>query len=357
MILLIVTWIIGNGFDLTVGLRTQYKEFLDRVYFNRDEFAQSRKKLESIVGMRDEWNDGAWSDLEALLGEATQGFQADDGQFNIIFEEMQRAFVDYVNSEQKRLPDVLPAELVEEFWKSICDFPKRLTAVDQELLPVSETYPHNIGYRFICLNYTTVFDRFLESAKVEHSPFRRRSAGVNGVTDDAGEPLHLHGIIKEDIGREIIFGVASADKLVNQDFAKSVSQTELWVKPNKNYSIYGNEKSGRARGFIDATDVFCIFGSSLGESDAYIWKMIGNRMKNDSSTRVVLFDYSLPDRFGQESFRYQTRRDELRGSFLEKAGLSRVGEGDNGSQNDYASRIIAAPSKTVFNIGMLSDSE
>lgn len=352
-----MTWIIGNGFDLTVGLRTQYKEFLDRVYFARDKYAQSREKLEGIVGKRCDWHDTAWSDLEALLGKATRGFQADDDEFDLIFEEMQQAFVDYVNAEQKRLPDILPTELVEEFWDSVCAFPKRLVEVDQESLPVSDGYSGNIGYRFISLNYTTVFDRFLESAREAHSPFRSRVVGVRNYVDDAEKPLHLHGMIEGDEPRNIIFGVASAEMLANQEFAQSARQTELWVKLNKNHSLFGNNKSARAKSVIDSSGVICIFGSSLGDSDAYIWEMIGARLKSDSSAMVVLFDYSLPDRYGQEGLRYQTRRDELRREFLRKAGLDITSKDSVDSQDDYSSRIITVPPKAVFNIRMLSDSE
>lgn len=311
--------------------------------------------LEDIVGKRKDWKDDAWSDLEALLGKATTGFKVDDEEFDLIFEEMQQAFVGFADTEQKKLPNALPEELVEEFWSSICDFPKRLAAADQALLPANDSLLTNIHYKFISLNYTTVFDKFLESAKRSHEPFRRRPIGNAVYVDNAGDPLHLRGIIEEDEHPEIVFGVARPENLANHDFANSSQETELWVKSNKNHSIYGNKKNGSAKAIVDGTDVFCIFGCSLGESDAYIWEMIGNRLTANPSVYVVLFDYSLPDRFGQESRRYQKRRDELRDDFLRKVNLVTGDERDDATRESFASRIITVPSKTVFNVSLLSD--
>lgn len=268
---------------------------------------------------------------------------------------MQRAFVGFVDSEQHKLPDALPDEAVEEFWRSTCDFPGRLTAADQALLPASDSVLANISYQFISLNYTTVFDRFLDSAKHSHEPFLRRAIGNVAYVDNAGDVLHLHGIIEEGMGQEIVSGVARSENLANREFANSPQETELWVKSNKNRSIYGNNKNNNSKAIINSTDVFCIFGCSLGNSDSYIWEMVGHRLRGSTSASVVLFDYSLPDRFGQESRKYQRRRDELREDFLQKANLATGDEKDGEAREDFASRIITTPSKTVFNVNLLSD--
>lgn len=69
-----ITWIIGNGFDVNLGLHTGYKYFVQNVYLAEDEgkYPPNKKRLIEAVGKSDGWNDSEdrWADLETLLGNA-----------------------------------------------------------------------------------------------------------------------------------------------------------------------------------------------------------------------------------------------------------------------------------------------
>lgn len=56
----------------------------------------------------------------------------------------------------------------------------------------------------------------------------------------------------------------------------------------------------------------------------------------------------LSDRCGLGSLRYQMGRNELNSNLSRTAGLAIASEGFDGTQNDYASRTIAVPSKGIL---------
>lgn len=338
-----VVWIIGNGFDLNLGLKTDYRSFLEKAYFLDKSSEKHREQLTDVINKNLQENkDNHWSDLEILLGEATTGYQLEDETFYETFEEMQRLFIDYVNSEQLRLPNEIPSDAITELWDSICNFPTRLTYVDQKTLILKKSIESSISYNFINLNYTRSFDRFLKSASKEHSPFNSRSIGNYSYSDTVKEPVHIHGSIENGSGVEIIFGVASSSQIKNKLFAEDTSFKEMWIKEEKNYTIYGNSKTEIMRQLLTNADVFCIYGSSLGDTDNYIWETIGKRLVTAEHTNLVLFEHTLPNRNGQHARRYQKQRDFILNHFKSVSNIA------NDVFDTIRPRIILSPSKDIF---------
>ena len=161
-----VLWIIGNGFDLNLGLDTGYRSFLDRAYSRDETEAERRGKLEGIVGAElSDPQSNRWSDLEMLLADATEGYPPESDDFDYTFEGIQRLFVDYVASEERRIPDAFEDAVIEEFWDTITHFHRRLTERDRSRLLMSDPGQESIEYLFMTLNYTRVFDRLLDHAE------------------------------------------------------------------------------------------------------------------------------------------------------------------------------------------------
>lgn len=58
--------VIGNGFDLDLGLKTSYKDFINEVYLNQDESKreQTNQLIDAILA---KYKDAGWIDIEAFL--------------------------------------------------------------------------------------------------------------------------------------------------------------------------------------------------------------------------------------------------------------------------------------------------
>ena len=333
-------WVIGNGFDLNLGLKTGYSDFLRSDLFLSDDFSEQRNSLCRNVGDVEDCGNH-WSDLEMLLGMSTRYYSADDDTFAEIFEQIQRRFVEYVSRQIEMFSAEISEKDIQEFWQSICRFYDRIPAMDREKLRLKESVRGSIHHKFISLNYSDTFDRFVAAAKKKHAPFDSRTVAGMTYSDRADAPFHLHGTL-ENGGSEIVFGVSFPEQMDNQEFAADEGSCELWVKSQKNGSLFGNKKTEEMKSIVSAADVICVYGCSLGKSDDYIWREVGKRLKSSAHTNLVLFVHGLPDRAGQLGRQYQKARDGARDCFFDRAGIARE------KSDEIKQRILFIPSGDVF---------
>ena len=160
-----ILWIIGNGFDINLGLNTGYRSFLLNKYFAD---GTSNKYRHELVGRLGDFDPGSqsnlWSDLELLLGETTKLYEDDVELFHETFEDIQQQLLEYVAQESQRLPDVFPPAAITEFKDSLCLFSRRLAPLDR-VDAISELAPlDNAWVSAISLNYTRAFDAFWNAA-------------------------------------------------------------------------------------------------------------------------------------------------------------------------------------------------
>lgn len=92
---------------------------------------------------------------------------------------------------------------------------------------------------------------------------------------------------------------------------------------------------------ISKARVFLLYGVSLGDSDRYIWEMIGKRM-TEAGVWAVVFDYGLPRPGSQDSMLYYDKRRKAQDRLLNVAGI------DAESRESVRERIVVAPSDQYF---------
>ena len=339
-------WIIGNGFDLNVGLRSGYRHFLEDVYMKDGDHSEHRDALIELVGEDPRLVKGKyWSDLESLLAFTTSKCpeQISERDFTGIFQEMQKLFVGKVATEQLRLTSPIPEEAVSEFRDSIMRVSARMRPRDQRTLPCNLTADENITWKFISLNYTTVFDTFLYDAiEGKGSELKRHFGGRYFVDSLSKNILHPHGIISDDFdGSEIIFGASASEQFAVDDSTGFELLNELWVKPNKNREIYGNENTEHLSELVSNARVFLLYGVSLGDSDQYIWEMIGKRMV-EPSVWTVVFEHGMPRSSSQDSLLYLEKRRQVQNRLLDVAGI------DDENRDGALKRIIVVSAAEYF---------
>lgn len=338
-----VTWIIGNGFDRTIGLDTGYRAFLDNEYLRSDYTGEHRDELVKRVD-RDKMRDDRdhWADLEALLGYASTLYEDNEELFHATFQEMQISFVEYVHKQELRLPETLPESAVDEFRATVCRFFDRFAPVDKMRFPLSEGVADHFSHRFISLNYTTVFDRFLASVKDKYSPLYAHRTGSTTFQETTSDVFHLHGITDGGKGSEIVFGVADNSQIASEPMSSDPVFCELWVKWRKNESIHGNLNTRRMQNLIGDSNVICIYGCSLGDSDKYIWREVGDRVRTNNGAFLVMFVHGMPNRADQNARLYQQKREEALRRFANAADI------DDEELKSIRGRIILVPSSDYF---------
>lgn len=318
-----VTYIIGNGFDLNLGLMTSYKHFYNYYLGQkpRDEVEAKDEKEMAIVKMKQSIKDylknekgevvkaeeANWADLELALGQYTD--EVKEGA-----EVMAAVYLDLVENLKNHLLQV--CESITDL-KKILGFGTKMSGklvfelgnpekylTDNEQAELKRFYA-DIGVNaeksstkaninIINLNYTPSIERLLDAKDTKTPPINDASASIiwdcfleNAINVPVEKIYHLHHTLKpNDV---IIVGVNDESQIKNESFRENSILRELLIKPeaNKNQGTGIEEK---CKELIESTDLFVFFGISLGETDSNWWKLIAEVLA-DRKARLIFFEY------------------------------------------------------------------
>ena len=103
--------------------------------------------------------------------------------------------------------------------------------------------------------------------------------------------------------------------------------------------MFGNGKNTQVETLIRTTDLFVIFGASIGETDKKWWTLIGKEMTN-RDVRLLYFVYENPGENNPLLLGKKRREYELK--FMKAAGVS------ENSYLSFRSRILVAYNTNIF---------
>lgn len=88
----------------------------------------------------------------------------------------------------------------------------------------------------------------------------------------------------------MILGVNDESQVDNNRFAKSRKFRIPFLKQAANQRLH-NLKTELSAQYINESDVVCIFGMSLGETDRIWWEKIGDWLLEDTDRLLVIYEY------------------------------------------------------------------
>lgn len=204
--------IIGNGFDLSLGLKTSYKDFIESDYFTS--LLNENNTLALHLLIKKEINN--WVDIEKELTEYSKKIQDDKSKVKNDFKELKNALMDYLKEAQE---------------EEINQNSKAFEMMKNEILDT------DIIYNF---NYT-------------NSVFK--VAEILGISDIESKHSFVHGSIEN---KNIIFGVEDrADIDDNHIFLKKSAHPNFPESDIIKILNNSNEKNN-----------IVLFGHSLGITDS-----------------------------------------------------------------------------------------
>lgn len=250
-----ITFLIGNGFDVNVGLDTRYRDFYEyyKVKCWDDRLAKSIKS-----------NYKYWADLEVGLGKYT--VQIKRGQEESFWESeqnLERMLAEYLEGQMGRIQwdgEEKRRAIALKMKESLLEFYSELQDREKAYIRnyISKT-SESIGYSFISFNYTDTLKRCLEIANnIINGQINTRGALFKGrrYRDVISEVLYIHGTTSEGM----VLGVNDAGQIANRDFRNS---SRHLVKKEINKAI-AQERISEACKMIDESMIVCIFGMSIG---------------------------------------------------------------------------------------------
>lgn len=336
-----ITFLIGNGFDINLGLKTQYISFYP--YFIKQ--ASENNMIKNWINE----NERLWADLEEKLGQELKNVSEDNlEKFYDDMEEMNRLLIQYLENEQKSYIIEDSELIMKEFTRSMLQFFYGLPLNDvNSIRNTMNSYSNQeFIYSFITFNYTDVLDRIIDLYENSKTIATHRF-GVNVYGNNIGNVLHIHGTTEA----EMILGVNDKTQIENDYLKSDTSFLDTIIKERMNNSI-GQRKTEKGIKIIDDSHIICIFGMSIGNTDKMWWEKIINWLKINGDNKLIIFVKGF-----EEALKKKIPARTIRLNEKIKRDIFSKGKGNNDDSlyEKIKDRMMISYNANIFNLKQNKD--
>lgn len=273
-----ITFLIGNGFDLNLNLKTQFSDFL-KVYKN-DKSGDS----ETISYFKDKilHDEILWSNAELAFGKSTATF-VEQGLTDKDFSECHRDFCNnlgkYLELEERKISFILPLNQTN-FNNGVYDFTDSIDSWLGNKIKLLMSMNNEINvFNFISFNYTSTIDKFVNGLQ--------RQVTIDGKSSSEykkGNIIHIHGYTNKDM----MLGVNDESQIVSKELFKNKYYRAQIIKPQLN-ALNESGIDNEAFDLLKNSDIVYIFGMSLGETDALWWNRLNDLLKQKENLHIIIY--------------------------------------------------------------------
>ena len=280
-----VTFLVGNGFDLSAGIDTSYRAFY-RWYCEQPSRVPEVQKLKKDISNYLEYGGETWADFEMGLAKYTEKFTVEDAEsFLECYEDAHEGIIDFLEEVERSVDfNNISEEQSKQLKDGILHFYRELRPADrreiEEIITAGKTSSTKIN--FVSFNYTDVLDKCIEN--ISSAPLEQWRYSNYNYSTAIGSLLHIHGSLEE----YPILGVSDEAQIANKELLSVPVIRTAMIKARSVTSV-GQFWYSEAEQLIDKSQIICIFGMSLGASDARWWEKIGQWLKGNSSRHLIIF--------------------------------------------------------------------
>ncbi|MCL2077995.1 MAG: bacteriophage abortive infection AbiH family protein [Oscillospiraceae bacterium] len=278
-----ITFLIGNGFDLNVGLHTKYEHFLS--YYSDVPHDEDPRLIRFKKDIKKDLK--SWADAEKMMGEYTLKYKdGDENDFIFCKKDFQEKLSDYLKNQEKRINyDTFSDDIIAVFKNSLLNFKSYLPIARQEIIDsaMKSHLSENWHYNFITFNYTEVFDKCIKIVKDTNIPISVRRLNYT-YSNNIANLIHIHGTVHKNM----IMGVDNEEQILNEKIRSNKKFKKRFIKPITNEGLKELNDTN-ATNMINNSRVVCVFGMSLGETDTTWWKNIATWLQNSDVNQLIIF--------------------------------------------------------------------
>lgn len=278
-----ITYILGNGFDIQLGLKSRYSDFLAEYVKPKDGDSENvRAFREYLKGHPNcEW----WSDVEKAMGEELGKFS--DETIEVYREQLinlEDELADYLDEQESKCNWDESGKIKERFVEFLRTSMANLTKDMYEQKDLV-----NRNFHFISLNYTNLIDKVFQCCIENGGRVIYRDARRTSIYQDVlGKIYHVHG----DLTDGIIMGVNDESQLtINPGLTVDNKIRWQFLKDEMRDKIL-KERDEAAKELIEYSDIIALYGVSCGKSDARWWDEIIKWLQCNTDHRVLAFVYN-----------------------------------------------------------------
>ncbi len=331
-----ITFLIGNGFDLNLGLNTRFRDFIEEY-----------KKIESsdndvIVSFKNNIDEDVelWSDAEKRFGEFSNFFyvEAAERYLDCHYDFCEKLSKYLQNQEERINYDGYDYHHLK-FFSCLSEAMEDFCEEDQDLIKQCYNQKEKIQFNFINFNYTSTLDSFVRKFdEYDENDIIMNSFSFSSL-------IHVHGYTD----REMVFGVNDPSQISNHFiFMGKPQEYEAQVIKQKTNEMNGNHTDEKAYNVLKNSDLLYIYGMSLGDTDALWWDRICQLMVENKDLVTIMYFYDTPES-NLLRRRFITFRNKKREELTRFSSLS------NEDKESIYNRIILARKNPFEQIKNLAD--
>ena len=285
-----ITFMIGNGFDRNLGLKTTYSDFIKW-------YKKTPAKTDTLKDFREyiNQNEELWSAAEEELGRYTAQFEVGAGAaFYECHKDICEHLAEYLKGQQGRVEYQAIFKEIEDAFSQL----KALTSPfhTQEKAVLDEIYTkhksENVVFSFITYNYTDTLDQCLELVKKKQGLLGSHRYNNNIHNHAVGSIHHVHGTVNA----QMVFGVNDKSQIAKPEIFECEYgdlYEELLIKQQANQG-YQENADAKAKKLLDESHILYIYGMSIGATDKLWWERVCTWLAGNSDRHIIFFSYEMP---------------------------------------------------------------
>lgn len=288
-----ITFLIGNGFDLNIGLETTYSAFLNKYVVPSDKDTPLIRYFKTEI-LEDK---DVWSNAEKAFGKATkkfkdEGYTAED--FCLCHEDFCVKLASYLLNQEQRLNYTALSDIIS---KGVIDglksYKKSFRETEVATITATEnTFSGGFTYNFITFNYTSVLGMCVESLRSKTNMLGTRATRSGIIANQLGKVLHVHGTVH----RDMVLGVNDISQIEDPLLFEGVDEEYIneIIKQRTN-AINEENSDQKAFELLKTSDLIYIYGMSIGETDKLWWERICELMRQNPKLHLIIHKYDAPE--------------------------------------------------------------
>ena len=289
-----ITFLVGNGFDKALGLKTSYAEFYEW-YSKEPSSSDAIRRFKEHI-QKDITNTGGeyWSDFELGLGKYTSEFNLESvDEYIECYEDAHEKLIEYLKKESSKYDvDSYDDKIISDVANGLAVFYEELNPVEKNKIATlfKGDLLNNSRIRFITYNYTNTIDQLVN--RLSSSPLKEWNSrdGKKSLIVES-KLIHLHGTC--DLYP--IIGVNDISQVSNKKLLENIEFSSIMIKENSINAIgyYWREDAIKA---INDSQIVCVYGMSLGATDAFWWETLMIWLATNSSRKLIVYWYSQDEK-------------------------------------------------------------
>lgn len=330
-----ITFLLGNGFDIGLGLKSGYKSFYP--YFV--DKANDDNLIRQAIEKEKKDNYSTWADLEEALGRFTHNISLDQHQKFVQDKvEVDTLLKEYLLSEEEKFD--LSKEKIKEIMTNAIKHIRQGNNLEEKELIKSVLNGHvseDFWYQCITFNYTNCIDKIWSS--ISEEIVGSHTYGGRTKMERFDKVLHIHGTLSDN---EMLIGVNDETQIDNKEILEDETVRWSLIKPYLN-KVLGQRKIESAQKIIDKSGIICLYGMSIGKTDNIWWEYIGNWLRTQSSNVLIIYNYD-PQYILGHPVNQLIHSEKIRESFLDKTKL------DEQNRKLIKDKIIIYDNQNIFSV-------